>query len=259
VSKPGKSPAFQFYAEAWLSDFNVRSMSPAARGVYVDLLSICWLEGGIPAGKPSGFDSVSRALGLSRDEFDRMWVEIESRFYLDGDRYQHARLDSEREKQRKFRESRQLNGSKGGRPKQLDGKASTNLVVSGGKPTANLDESSLSLSLSLKDQDRRALTKWKVGNRPITAKMHAAICQQVNGAERANWDRVYAWADTVQRNQGISSNILEFCVSCAREQLREGPALPSFHEVNAKQDREWAEELARRAKASVKANMAGSR
>ena len=43
-----KSPAFQFYPKDWLADPNVRAMTHAERGIYIDLLCSCWTEGSIP-------------------------------------------------------------------------------------------------------------------------------------------------------------------------------------------------------------------
>ena len=43
-----KPPAFQFYPKDFLSDINVSVMSMEERGIYITLLSHCWLEGWLP-------------------------------------------------------------------------------------------------------------------------------------------------------------------------------------------------------------------
>lgn len=41
-SKVDGRPSFQFYPKDWLSDVAVRSLSPAARGIWIDLLCAMW-------------------------------------------------------------------------------------------------------------------------------------------------------------------------------------------------------------------------
>ncbi len=48
MSETKKSPSFQFYPDAWLSDMGLRACSPAARGLWADLL--CLMHQGTPYG-----------------------------------------------------------------------------------------------------------------------------------------------------------------------------------------------------------------
>ena len=102
----GKSPAFQFYPEAFLSDENVQLMNYEERGIYITLLSHCWLEGSIPAdpGKialllKSGFIDLTHVL--------KCFEESEE----DPERMINPRLDRERTKQFEWRKK----CSKGGK------------------------------------------------------------------------------------------------------------------------------------------------
>jgi len=89
-------------------------MSFKQRGMYWDLVSHCWLEGGLP-GSPI---AIARLLNLPappkfvKDD----WPAIEPCFRLVDGRYQHPRLDKERDAQRLWREK----SSAGGRRAQAN-------------------------------------------------------------------------------------------------------------------------------------------
>ena len=95
-----KSPAFQFYAKDWLSDANVRSMSFAAKGVYIDLLAIYWNEGGLPAST----DRLARLVGMAPAKFRRLWPAIEPCFVRIQEQLSQKRLEDEKSKQEQFRQ-----------------------------------------------------------------------------------------------------------------------------------------------------------
>jgi uncharacterized protein YdaU (DUF1376 family) len=97
-----RSPAFQFYPKDFLSDENVRMMSLQERGAYITLLSLCWIEGSLPA-DPS---MLARLCGTPVAAFRRLWPALERCFRLvptDPSRLVHPRLEREREKQSAFR------------------------------------------------------------------------------------------------------------------------------------------------------------
>ncbi len=102
----GKSPAFQFYPEAFLSDENVQLMNYEERGVYITLLSHCWLEGSIPADQ----GKITRLLksgGTDLAPILKCFIESED----DPERLINPRLDRERTKQSEWRKK----CSKGGK------------------------------------------------------------------------------------------------------------------------------------------------
>lgn len=77
MSKP---PAFQFYPKDWLSDVKVRMMTLEQRGCYIDLLSIAWIEGGIPA----DVGQLRRLLGISPKRFTAVWEALAPHWQSDG-------------------------------------------------------------------------------------------------------------------------------------------------------------------------------
>tara|TARA_B100000959_G_scaffold133241_2_gene139732 strand:+ start:2233 stop:3063 length:831 start_codon:yes stop_codon:yes gene_type:complete len=102
----GKSPAFQFYPEAFLSDENVQLMDYEERGIYITLLSHCWLEGSIPADP----GKIVRLLKLGEVDLApilKCFMESED----DPERLINSRLDRERTKQFEWRKK----CSKGGK------------------------------------------------------------------------------------------------------------------------------------------------
>ncbi len=109
----GCLPYLKFYPSDWLSDRTVRTMTPAARGVYFDLLCIAWQEGGIPA-DPSALASW---LGLSPKRFARIWTEIED-CWVHGSNGSlvNPRQERERTEAERVYEQRVEAGRQGGRP-----------------------------------------------------------------------------------------------------------------------------------------------
>lgn len=97
--------AFLFWARDWLTNENVVLMSPAAKGVYVDLLCHCWLEGSIPACS----EHLQRIARLDAQAFAAIWAELSARFAphptLPG-RLVNGRMDEERAKAEERRKSR---------------------------------------------------------------------------------------------------------------------------------------------------------
>jgi uncharacterized protein YdaU (DUF1376 family) len=107
ASSPAKAPAFQFYPADWV--MSTRTMPVEARGVYIDLLSFAWTEGGLPA----DLDGLHTYVGLGKQKFKRLWdTHLSSRWEGDGNgRLLNPRQEQEREKQRRWREK----SAKGGR------------------------------------------------------------------------------------------------------------------------------------------------
>ena len=102
-----KAPAFQFYPADWV--MSTRTIPAEARGVYIDLLSYSWTEGGLPA----DLDGLHSYVGLPKAKFERLWdAHLSRRWESDGNgRLLNARQEKERDKQRRWREK----SAKGGR------------------------------------------------------------------------------------------------------------------------------------------------
>lgn len=137
-------PAFQYYPRDLLCDANVMAMSLEELGAYWKLVSVCWLELGLP-GTETG---LARLLQISSARFKKIWPALEPCFVLDEQgRYQHPRLNKERAKQDEYRKS-QANKGKRSAALRADGqpegnRASTELQPEGnreateGQPEAN--------------------------------------------------------------------------------------------------------------------------
>ena len=110
------SPAFQFYSKDWLSDANVRAMTHEERGVYMDLLAICWLEDGLPDELPR----LARLVSLPLRRFERLWKAIAPCFQAQGGRLSQKRLDEEKSKQLSYRQLQSEKGKKGGKSRPIN-------------------------------------------------------------------------------------------------------------------------------------------
>lgn len=110
------SPAFSFYPKDWLADGPVRELSYEQKGVYADLLSIYWLEGGLPADTAR----LARLVGMPAKKFSRLWPDIERCFRIEGDRIVQKRLEEEKAKQLAFRQRQAVKGAKGGKSKHIN-------------------------------------------------------------------------------------------------------------------------------------------
>lgn len=114
TSKSTRSPAFQYYPKDYLTDANVMAMSYTERGVYWHLISLCWLDGSLPANLPT----LARMLSISPAHLGRLWPAISVCFKEKDARLIHPRLERERKSQAEFRRRQSDNGKLGGRPKK---------------------------------------------------------------------------------------------------------------------------------------------
>lgn len=104
-----KAPAFQFYPKDFLSDKHVRVMSMEARGVYITLLAMAWLDGDLPADE----ESLAIMLGMPVKVFRKVWPIISICFDESHGRLTQKRLEAERAKQAEFRKTASERGEKG--------------------------------------------------------------------------------------------------------------------------------------------------
>lgn len=92
-------------------------MSHTERGIYITLLSMCWLETSLPLET----DALAKLVGMPLKRFTNLWenTPLKRCFQLQADgRLHHKRLDEERSKQAAYNEKQQANGAKGGRPRK---------------------------------------------------------------------------------------------------------------------------------------------
>jgi len=145
-----KSPAFQFYPKDYQADENVRLMSPAERGWYVDLMCFEWIEGSIPDDP----DELARLVGAQPTQFRKAWERIGPCFKkkprVEG-RLIHPRLAHERNVQRKRREKLSSAGRKGAEKvwgnsaqgKKIDGHATERPMASDGSSSSSASSTAI--------------------------------------------------------------------------------------------------------------------
>ena len=105
-----KSPAFQFYPADYSQDVNVRLMNYEQRGIYIELMGICWIEGSIPADEKL----LARLLGLEVEHFLEQWEWIKKCFCHKSDNFlTHPRLEKEKQKQKSYSKNKSEAGKKG--------------------------------------------------------------------------------------------------------------------------------------------------
>ena len=115
-----KLPAFQFYPGDWMKDPAVRSLSPAARGLWIDMLCLMhesdrrgYLQHA--TGKPVTAEQLARMTGCSTDEVSRLLQELKDSGVFSctehGTIYSR-RIVRDEAKREKCREA----GSRGGNP-----------------------------------------------------------------------------------------------------------------------------------------------
>jgi len=113
-------PAFQFYPADYLADMNVRLLSWASKGLYMDLLCYCWREGYIP--------SDSSAIAMLCGCHDLAIIEPCLKLFVchpdDASKLVHLRLIAERQKQIDNAERKSIGGKKGAETRWNKGKTS---------------------------------------------------------------------------------------------------------------------------------------
>lgn len=101
-----KDPAFLFYSDRFIS--GVQTMNFEDRGKYITILALMHQQGRMDE------ETIRFLVGNVSDK-------LKSKFKIDENgMWFNETLESESEKRRKFVESRVLNGSKGGRPKEIN-------------------------------------------------------------------------------------------------------------------------------------------
>jgi uncharacterized protein YdaU (DUF1376 family) len=181
------SPAFSFYVRDWIADVNVRAMSNEARGVYIDLLALCWQEGTLPR-DPAQLKRIAR---LTAAEFRRIWPQLEPCFTLTPDGYRQKRLELERVKQRAHKAAVSQRGTAGAAarwrksPAPADADASDPQCSSNARAMLPIGFASSSAS-SIKDQGQRARARTLD---PPNPKVLARLVYELPDLEAAEADK----------------------------------------------------------------------
>lgn len=108
MSRRDRLPYFPFYPADWLADAEVRAMTLAQRGAYIDLLAIGWREDGLPDDVPSLARMIGGKPALVKQVLAIMYVKR-------GGRFRNKRQESERKAAQATSRKRAAAGSKGGK------------------------------------------------------------------------------------------------------------------------------------------------
>ncbi len=105
---PEDRPAFLCYAKEWI--VATRRLSPAARGVYWDMICFAWLDEGLPADP----DELRQQLGVERGEWRRIWPKLAPKWVVRDGTLHNARLEEVRRESADFTTARVDAGRRGG-------------------------------------------------------------------------------------------------------------------------------------------------
>lgn len=218
-------PSFPLYVQDYLT--GTMSLTPAERGVYVDCLCYQWEVAGVPGDDPSRLALVMRT---SPAEARKLWAVVKTKFERCEDGlYRNTRLERERVAKKKWHETRQANGAKGGRPP----KQQTSSEPSGYEIPNHMVPSSSSSSSEPTVQDSRGPAP--VGpERPRRPNPYAhAQVQAPNG--RAFWEGPifsipHEWARktlAAANGRAAGSTIVLFATALTERLQRDGGEAPT--------------------------------
>jgi len=169
-----KRPAFQFYPKDFLSDEKQIRMSLAAVGIYVRLLSHCWIE----ASLPSDERALARLAGATLRELRLAWPSIAPCFVMNANgRLENPRLVRERESQTRFHTKQNSTGG---------GENPTKVLESLGNSPIRGPSSSSSASSSASAEQ-----KTKSAGAPAHIFVDEEIAEKA-GKFLASYQRIYA-------------------------------------------------------------------
>ncbi len=206
-----KLPAMQFYPGDWMKDPALRSVSIAARGLWIDMLCLmheCDRRGYLQhvTGKPVTAEQLARMTGCSTDELSQLLQELEDSGVFS--RTEHGVLYSRRlVRDERLRSKRRASGRLGGNPVLLNQTDKQNASKTQAKPQAKRKQkptpsSSSSSSSSSSDKKktpppplpsaldsrefRSAWDDW-VGHRKEIRKPLTPTCIKQQLAKMADW------------------------------------------------------------------------
>jgi len=96
----GKDPAFLFYPGDWI--LGTMHMTLIEKGAYMELLMLQFSQDKF---------TLAYAKHMLGGSFELVWPAIENKFKTDGKFYWNVRLKEEKEKRKRFTESRKANAS----------------------------------------------------------------------------------------------------------------------------------------------------
>jgi len=142
-----KSPAFQFYPDAWLGSSNILCMTPEAEGAYIHLLCVEWNTD--DCSLPDNDEELANLSRLVEKWFNHK-DKILKNFIRKVGKLYNERLLKEREKQAKWREKSSLAG-KLSAEKRAKGGGNSKVGSSLVQPKGNTQSQSISLLTQSQD------------------------------------------------------------------------------------------------------------
>lgn len=148
-----KSPAFQFYPDAWLGSPSILCMTPSEEGAYIHLLCIAWNTD--DCSLPDDDNQLAILSRLGEGWSNGSSTKIRKCFVKKDGKLYNERLLKEREKQVLWREKSSKAGKKGAKkrwPKRINDKqdqqVGVKMVNTKSTPTEHFQSQSISQSIS---------------------------------------------------------------------------------------------------------------
>lgn len=157
-----KPPAFQFYPQDYLSSSRTAVMTLEEEGAYIRLLCYCWSIGSIPSDPAECAKLCGKGCSVETATSVQRAFNVRS---TDGQRLLHDRLENEREKQEKHRESASFAGRKSAESRARKAATSSGDTTKNARSTPV--QRNVNSSSSSSDEDESVLGKQK--NRRCTS------------------------------------------------------------------------------------------
>lgn len=120
-----KSPAFQFYPKDFLADTNVVLMDADEVGMYIFLMSACWIEESLPNNEKD----LAKIARVTPKKFKKSWESRIQKCFTKNKNGEwiHPRLEKERQKQREYKNKKVAAGRKGAEKRWSDDSIAKNI------------------------------------------------------------------------------------------------------------------------------------
>ena len=125
-------PSFPHYARDWY--IATRGLSAAARGAFIDFMSVSWIQGGVPADP----DELRKIACMERAEWRRVWPELEAKWPVGADGLRrNPKLEDVRREADVYHAAKQAAGQKGGKA-SAESRAKAKQTASTASSTASI-------------------------------------------------------------------------------------------------------------------------
>jgi uncharacterized protein YdaU (DUF1376 family) len=185
MSKENKTDYFGFfwYAKDFITSLSVITMSMAARGAYISLLSFQGIEASCDL--PNDDNALARICGCQLDEWLAVKEHVFKCFIVDGDRVYNERLREERIKINERSAKNRANGLRSAevRGRKESGAKPTNVERTLNERSTNLQPSSTHNPITTKQKEEGASPETKSGETPSAVAPVAVIGSSIPAVE----------------------------------------------------------------------------